>query len=151
MDGRLSEHALRARLDAGHQSIPWQVPKPAGFLAGIDFDAILASPDAKKIIRALPVQPLYYGLKRRGMMECADVLKLLSQDQVTRVFDFDIWSRDELSRAKAFALLKAFAAGGSKQLCKRFVALDEEYQLSILEGMLRVYTEEEFEVLAGGA
>ena len=148
MDGRLSEHALRARLDAGHQSIPWQAPQPAGFLAGIDFEAILASPDAKKIIRALPIQALYYGLKRRGMMECADVLKLLSTEQVTRVFDFDVWSKDELDRAKSFALLKAFAEGGSKQLSKRFVGLEEEYQLSILEGMLRVYDEDEFEGLS---
>ena len=64
MTNRLSKENVQHNLDAGHQNLPWTVSEPSGFLAGIDFNAILDNPQAKEIIQSLPVQPLYYGLKK---------------------------------------------------------------------------------------
>ena len=148
MTGRLSEANLTSTLDGGHKSLPWEAGQPSGFLAGIDFDAILQSPEAKQIIQSLPTQVLYYGLKRKGMAECIDVLPHLAEEQVTRLADYDLWYKDSLVPQKAFELLGYFGEHSSEQLYKRFSFLEEEYQLSILGGLIRVYELEEFEAMS---
>ena len=73
-DKSFIERKRSAQSDAGHQNLPWSVNEPSGFLAGIDFNAILDNPQAREIIQSLPVQPLYYGLKKKGLAECLAVL-----------------------------------------------------------------------------
>ena len=148
MTSRLSKENVQHNLDAGHQNLPWSVNEPSGFLAGIDFNAILDNPQAREIIQSLPVQPLYYGLKKKGLAECLAVLPLLSQDQVVRIVDFDCWLKGDLMPSKAFDLLSYFAAASDDQLYKRFAHLDEEYQLAITAGFFRVYEAESREDLA---
>ena len=108
MTSRLSKENVQHNLDAGHQNLPWSVNEPSGFLAGLDFDAILDSPQAKEIVQSLPVQALYLGLKKKGIAECLSVLPLLSQDQVVRIVDFDCWAKGDLLPSKAFDLSKLF-------------------------------------------
>ena len=148
MTSRLSKENVQHNLDAGHQNLPWSVNEPSGFLAGLDFDAILDSPQAKEIVQSLPVQALYLGLKKKGIAECLSVLPLLSQDQVVRIVDFDCWAKGDLLPSKAFDLLSYFAAVDEEQLYKRFAYLDEEYQLAITTGFFRVYEAESREDLA---
>ena len=147
MAGRLSETSVRSTLDAGHKSLPWEPGQPSGFLAGIDFDAILESPEAKQIIQSLPIQPLYYGLKRKGLADCLDVLPHLSEEQVTRIVDYDVWYKDRLVPKKAFELLSFFGEVGAEELYKRFAYLEEEYQLAMMGGLIEVFDLEEFEAM----
>lgn len=147
MEQRLSNESVKSTLDAGHKSLTWEPAQPSGFLAGIDFDMILASPNARQVIQAMPVQPMYYALKQRGLADCLDVLPHLTEEQVTRMLDYDVWSQDRLVPAKAFAFLQHFAEIGLQELYRRFAYLDEEYQLSLLEGLLRVYEEDDYERL----
>lgn len=147
MESRLSDDSVKLALDAGHQSLPWEPGQPSGFLAGVDLGAILASPQAKQIVRALPVQPLYYAIKQRGMADCLKILALLSQEQVIRMLDYDVWQKDELVPKKAFEFLKFFGEVSAKQLYRRFAYLDEEYQLALLSGYFRMYEEVELEDL----
>jgi hypothetical protein len=142
MENRLSNVALIASLDAGHQSLPWDPGQPAGFLTAVDLKAIMQDPAAAEIIPSLPVQPLYYALKRQGLEESLEVLPLLSQEQVTRMIDYDAWSSDRLVPKKLFEFLKPFAEVSAAQLFERFSELDEEYQLAALEGKVRVYEAE---------
>lgn len=147
MVGRLSENQLTSVLDAGYRSLPWDAPQASGFLAGINFDVILDSPDAKEIIQSLPPQALYFGLKKNGLEDSLDVLPHLSEDQVTRIVDYDVWYKDRLVPKKAYSLLKLFGAISSKELYRRFAYLDEEYQLSLLSGLLVTFDLEEFEAM----
>lgn len=147
MTGRLSETTVTSILDGGHKSLPWEAGQPSGFLAGIDFNAILQSPEAKQIIQSLPTQPLYYGLKRKGFADCLDVLPLLSEEQMTRIADYDLWYKDRLVPQKAFELLGFFGEVSSRELYDRFAFLEEEYQLTILGGLIQVYELEEFEAM----
>ncbi|SME97030.1 DUF6178 family protein [Pseudobacteriovorax antillogorgiicola] len=147
MAGRLSETSVASTLDAGHKSLPWEPGQPSGFLAGIDFHAILQSPDAKQIIQSLPTQPLYYGLKRQGIADCLDVLPHLTDDQVARIVDYDVWSKDRLVPKKVYELLNYFGEISSAELYRRFAYLDEEYQLSILAGLVEVFDLEEYEAM----
>ncbi len=147
MESRLSEYTVKATFDAGHRSLPWQPGQPSGFLAGIDLDAILASPESKQIIQSLPVQTLYVGLKKRGFADSLEVLPLLSQDQVTRISDFDCWHKGRLAPKRMMELMGYFAEISDKQLYERFAFLDEEYQIATLQGLIQVIEEEDFELL----
>ena len=143
MRDRLSNHELRKTLDSGQSSLSWTAPAPSGFLAGIDLDAVMERPEAKSIIQAMPPQPLYYSIKHRGLAECTDVLPLLTGDQFTRMLDYDIWHQDALSLSRFVNWIEAYAQVSPKELCTRFVDLDEEYQLSLLQGKFAVFTEED--------
>ncbi len=147
MVNRLSDEAVSASLDAGHTSLAWKVPKPSGFLAGIDFQQVLESPHPTEIIQAMPAQPLLYAIKQKGIAECLDILPLLSEEQVTRILDYDCWKDNRLDIRQIFQWMRAFGQVSSQQLYERFSELDEEYQLATLSGLFRVYTEEEFEKL----
>ncbi|MFW7380994.1 MAG: DUF6178 family protein [Oligoflexus sp.] len=147
MESRLSDESVRLVLDAGHQSLPWEPGQPSGFLAGIDLDMVLASPQAKKMLQAMPVQPLYYAMKQRGLADCLAVLPLLSKEQVIRMLDYDVWQKDELVPKRAFGFLQYFAEVSPKELYRRFAYLDDEYQLALLSGYFRVYEEVELEDL----
>ena len=137
----------RAALDSGYRSLNWQPGPLSGFISGLDIDALLASPEPKKAVRAMPVQPLYYAIKRKGLADCLALLPLLSQDQVIRLFDYDLWHQGQLDPAKAVEWILAFAKLGPKELYQRFAYLDEEYQLGLLYNRFRVYeVEDKFEL-----
>lgn len=148
MVNRLTDEAMSASLDAGHTSLAWKVPKPSGFLAGIDFQQVLESEHPQETIQAMPIQPLLYAIKQKGIAECVDVLPLLSPEQVTRILDYDAWKGNRLDIQQVFQWMRSFAQIGTEQLYERFSELDEEYQLATLSGLFRVYTEEEFEKLS---
>lgn len=85
------------------------------------------------------------SLRRQGFEESLEVLPLLSQDQVTRIADFDLWKGDNLDRSRAIELLSYFALVSPKELYRRYAYLDEEYQIAILANVLEVVTIEEYE------
>ncbi len=147
MAERLSDTQLTAVLDGGCRALPWSVPAPTGFLAGVDLDRILAEPDAKKIIRALPIQPLLAAIQARGLSESLEVIDKISQEQFTRLLDYDVWVKDELVAGRFWAWLMAYNALGPEKLCKRFIDLEEEYQLTLLVGKINVIDQETYENL----
>jgi len=139
MENRLSDSVVADNLDAGHQNLAWEPGPPSGFLAGIDINSLLANPLAAEIVPQLPTQALYYAIKQHGIEDALDLLPLLSQEQVERMLDYDVWTRDELVPKKFFKFMKAFAEVSREQLFERFSELDEEYQLAALQGFFRVY------------
>ncbi len=148
MDNRLTDFALVAGLDAGHQNLPWNPGQPGGLLTGVDLKGIMKDPHAADIIASLPVQPLYYALKRQGMEESLDVLPLLTDEQVVRLVDYEAWSHERLDPKKLFEFLKPFGEVDSEELYRRFSELDEEYQLASLQGKIRVFEADMFDELS---
>ena len=148
MEDRLSTVSVKGRLHSGHSSLPWDPGQPSGFLAGIDFEQVLAHPEVKTIIQSMPVQPLYYGIKKVGLAEAVDILPYLTSDQVLRMFDYDCWIAGELNLKKSLPWINAFGSLGKEQLYKRFSDLDEEYQLALLQGRLRIYGQEDMEKMS---
>lgn len=147
MTDRLSEVNVISKLDGGQQSLSWDAGQPTGFLAGVDFTSLLKSPQPEQYIQALPPQVLYFSLKQEGIEACHEVLPHVSQDQFTRICDYDFWEKDRLSIDKAFDLFAVIAELGSEQLYQRFAYLDDEYQLSFLAGKLFACDLEEYEQL----
>ena len=143
MAERLSTLEHQKTLDGGQSSLGWTPPPPSGFLAGVDLKAIMERPEAKEIIQAMPPQPLFYSLKHRGLVESIDVLPHLTVDQFTRMLDYDIWAKDEVSFGRFVAWIEAYGQVGGKELAERFIDLEEEYQLALLIGKFEVFTEED--------
>ena len=72
----------------------------------------------------------------------------LTAEQVTGIFDFDIWKEDRISPNSAFQWLKIFGEIGTEELYNRFKDLDEDYQLAILGPYIRVYDQDEYEKMS---
>ena len=148
MEARLSMQAIERSLDGGHSSLKWKVPEPSGFLGGIDLDQLALEPNVKEIVQSMPIGPLLFSFRQKGLTECGDILPHLTMDQVTRLLDYDVWVKGDLARPRFYEWLMAFHAAGKKELAQRFMDLEEEYQLSLLVGKIRAFNEEDIEGLS---
>lgn len=146
MGGRLSEQALAQIYDSGLNPFARGDKTPVRMrLSSIDLNAILAHPNAKRVIRALPPRDLYIALKQRGLAESLDVLELVSAEQFQRFCDYDAWHEDRLVPKQIFSWLKLLNNISPKLMYKRFRALDEEYQIATLSPLIRVYDSDDYE------
>src|SRR6185312_7723513 len=103
MASRLSEESLRAVLDAGQQGLVIESEPASVAVPGdrVDLDALLVAEDPEKAVQAVAPQAMYAALVAKGPEDCLDVLPLVSEEQVTRVFDYDVWDKDQLEPLKA--------------------------------------------------
>jgi hypothetical protein len=145
MGHNVSELAVKASYDAGHQNLPWDLPLLNENLLTVDLDALLASPKPKEAVQALPPQVLYHSIKSRGMEDALAVVRLVSTDQLTRMLDYDVWPRDQLDPKRAFAWLSLFKDQSRVALADRFEQLEEEYQIALLQKFVRTFDTEEYE------
>lgn len=146
MESSISEYNIKIKYNKGYQSLPIE-PFEEGLLVHIDLDNIAEDVNASKIIPSLPPQILYHSLKIKGLDNSIDVLKHLTKDQLIRILDYDAWSKDLLDPKKAFTWLKQFQKLGPQGLCSRYVALDEEYQIALIQKYITTYDEDEYNTL----
>ena len=140
--------ALIRALDGGWHGVAHAPGAPFGTLAPVpDLLALAARTDGRDFIAALPPQQVYFALKQLDAAEAQEVLPLISQEQFTRILDYDTWREDRLQPGKVFEWLKAYAAIGPMQMGLRFRNLEEEYQLATLDQLIRIYDEEDYETM----
>ncbi len=84
--------------------------------------AIFAADSPEQMVAALPAETLYCVLRAHGISSSADLIELLSPDQLRSCLDFDLWQGDRLSETSFFEWLELPDAAG---------------ELSILEQLLR--------------
>ena len=147
MADRLSDESLLSALDAGHTHIAWLSHEQGGILGGYDLQKICADPAAAEIIPSIPAQTLYMSLMRQGLADNLAVLPHLSADQVIRFFDYDVWCDDKPTLRQAVRWLTLFREVDSAELLKRYRGLDEEYQIALLSGKVKTYTDEDLDHL----
>src|SRR5512143_507786 len=81
---------------------------------------LLDSPHLTEIVRRLEPKRLHQLIRQCGLEECGEILALATTEQLTRVFDEDLWTsaqpgRDEEFDADRFALwLEVLAELGSE-------------------------------------
>ena len=152
MASRLSEESLRAVLDAGQQGLVIESEPASLAVPGdrVDLDALLVAEDPEKAVQAVAPQSMYAALVAKGPEDCLDVLPLLSEEQVTRIFDYDVWDKDRLEPLKAVRWLSLFKEVGPEEMLRRFRDLDEEYQVGLLAPLVELFTDEEYEKMSQG-
>ncbi len=153
MASRLSEEVLREGLagvvDAGHQALPVETPWKASALlpTPVDVDALLLSEDPVEAVQAVAPQALYHAILAKGPEECLELLPLMSEDQVIRIMDYDVWRQDQLEIRRAARWLSLFKEVSDEEMYRRFRDLDEEYQLGLLGPYIDLIDEELYEKL----
>ncbi len=129
-------------------SIQPSVASKKSIASTVDFDSLLAQKDARKILRKMLPQKLYYALKEKGPENCLAVLDLLSNEQFQRIIDYDVWHKERLVPKKLFSWLELYHEIEPKKMVERFADLDEEYQIAALAPLLRFYDNDDFESLS---
>jgi hypothetical protein len=145
MASPLSEFRVTSIYDTGHLAFPVEMPKPSESLAPTDLSKMLEQPNCQELIQALSPLTVYRALVAADPEVRLEVADKLTSEQVTGIFDFDIWKEDRISPRSAFQWLKIFGEVGTEELYTRFKQLDEDYQLAILGPFVRVYDQEEYE------
>ena len=155
MTGRLSEESLKRVYDAGQQGFLYSsheyersMSLASSLVPTVDFKAILMASNAKQQVQALETQTLYLALKRNGLSDSLEVLDLISQDQFTRICDYDVWHKDVLSSKQLLTWLKMYAEISPKKMFERFRSLEEEYQIATLSPFLKLFTQDEYEKMS---
>lgn len=153
MASRLSEESLRSVYDAGTQSLLIQNDHAFALLAPsvVDLDKLVEAEDPELEVQSVPAQRLYDAIMQRGPEDCLEVLRLVSREQVVKIFDYDTWREDQLVPLKAIQWLSLFKELGPEQLYQRFRELDEEYQLALLGPLVEMFDEDEYEKLSHDA
>lgn len=129
---------------------PIHAPAPAPAPAAIEWlsggsrprqvlDRLMERPDAVKLVRATPAQPLFLFIKSLGLDDATDLLGLVSTEQVQAFLDMDAWERDRVSPERFFPWLEALCNLGPQKLVAHMRRLDAELLTSFLGLRLRIY------------
>lgn len=148
MTSRISKDSLIKAYDTGYRSFNWMsrlAKKHIDLVSDVNLEALLEGKDAKKKVQAVEPLKIYRALMANGPSESLEVLQLLSDEQVTRIMDYDSWNEGALAPKKAFQWLALYADISKKELYTRFKSLEEEYQLALLSPFIRVFDPEEYE------
>ncbi len=100
---------------------------------------LLERPDAPRLVRSAPVQPLFLFVRALGLADALDVLSLCSTEQVQAFLDMDGWERDRLDPARVLPWLLALAELGPGKLAVVAEGLDSELWTTLLGPRIRVY------------
>lgn len=147
MGSRLSAIELTKKYDTGFHHLPQKKDSYSRDLVVVDLEGLMARPDRAEVIPTIPAQQLYLAFKTEGIAENHEALAYLNAEQLTRIMDYDCWPEQKLSRKAVFNWLQHFDNFGPGALYQAYRRLDEEYQISLMQGLVRVYDLEEVEKL----
>ncbi len=147
MASRLSEESLPAIYNSGCSGLAFNRNsfELNHFWERVDFDQVLASPDPSRVISDLSTQRLYYSLLEKGPGDCLEVLAHISNEQFLRILDYDVWRQDEFLPQRALYWVDLLRKVSPRKAYEQFRGLEEEYQLSTLSSLIKVYDQEAYE------
>lgn len=102
-------------------------------------DGLLRRPDAAKLVRATPAQPLFLFIKSLGLEDAIELLGLCSTEQVQAFLDMDAWEGDRIAPSRFLPWLAALGELGIQKLAAHVRRLEPELLTSFLAPRLRVY------------
>lgn len=102
-------------------------------------ERLLDRPDAARLVRHTPVQPLFLFIKSLGLADATDLLRLCSAEQVQAFLDLDCWQGDRLVPARVYPWLTALLELGYARLTAHVQRLDPQMLTTFLAPQLRVY------------
>ncbi len=100
---------------------------------------LLERPDAARLVRATPVQPLFLFVRALGLADALDVLALCSTEQLQAFLDMDGWERDRVASERVLPWLLAVSELGPSKLAAVAEGLDPELWTTLLGPRIRVY------------
>jgi hypothetical protein len=112
--------------------MPWMEPARR-------LECIIECDDAVELVRSMDVQDLYLTIKECGLHDSIELVRLMSAEQFKGSLDLECWSRDEILADNAWEWLSACGESGSDVLADKFLSLDFEFGVSLLQEVMKVY------------
>ncbi len=108
-------------------------------------DNLLGRPDATRLVRATPIQPLYLLLKSLGLADAHDLLAMCLPEQIQGFIDLDVWDRDQLKPGQLAAWLAQLVELPPQRFAAHLRKLDAELLTTFLAPQVRIYDKSEEE------
>ena len=102
-------------------------------------DAILAEPDADRLIPTLPIQDLYLAIKDVGLEDAQELVVRASPEQVQGFLDLDAWEGDELSVDRMRPWIDTLLSEGHDKIASIVDFLDPEEIAVFVQKQANVY------------
>jgi hypothetical protein len=120
------------------------VPRDAGDQRPL-LDRILDTPHLAHVIPRLPPEMLHGVIQRCGLEDCSEIVALATPEQLTRVFDLDLWradrpGRDEQFDADRFGVwLEVLVEAGAEVAAQKVADMDVDLVTAALAQHMRVF------------
>lgn len=116
-------------------------------LAGLSprrrLEALVDSPQARALVRALPAEQLYLDIAEVGLADSTELVQLASPTQFRTFVDLGGWKRDQLDHHEVLTWLRAARGDSPEDFLRKLRALDAEVMESLLREFLVVHDREE--------
>lgn len=101
-------------------------------------ETIISRPDAEAVAAALSDQDFYLTVKEIGAEDALPLLAVASLDQITSVFDLEMWRKDRLVPGPALQWLDRLFRADPRRLLAWLYAADFELLVSLFKKWVRV-------------
>jgi hypothetical protein len=99
-------------------------------------DAIIESPEARALVRSLPVELLFSTIQDIGLADTTELVQLASPEQFRAFVDLGAWKRDRIEPHTVLTWLRAARGEDSEEFLRKLHGVD----LEVLEYLLREFT-----------
>ncbi|MEJ5347644.1 MAG: DUF6178 family protein [Desulfosoma sp.] len=101
-------------------------------------EAIISRPDAEAVAAAMSDQDFYLTVKEIGPEDALPLLAVASLDQVTHVFDLEMWRKDRILPGPAIQWLDRLFRADPRRLLAWLYAADFELLVALFKKWIRV-------------
>ena len=100
---------------------------------------ILASPEARRLVRSFTPESLFYTIKELGVYDSPELLAFASGSQVCALLDLDCWQKDRVSISSLVGWLEILIEGGDRALGEFLNAADLSLLVLVFKRHIQVY------------
>ncbi len=100
---------------------------------------IVLSPQAERLVKALPPQELFWTLKAISPEEAVTLLSMASADQIHFLFDLDCWKKDRLALDRVLAWLTLLFEATEDKVAEWLRTVDFDFLVTIMKRLIEVY------------
>ena len=100
---------------------------------------IVLSPQAERLVRALPPQELFWTLKAVSPEEAVTLLSMASGPQLQFLFDLDCWRKDRLALERALAWLTLFFEATEDTVVRWLKTVDFDLLVTLMKRLIEVH------------
>lgn len=102
-------------------------------------DDLLNRPDAVRLVRDTPIQPLFLFIQSLGLADAQELVARCSPEQFRGFVDLDAWERDEMKLERLTVWLEQLLELPPSRLALHVSKLDPELVTAYLSRLVRVY------------
>ncbi len=100
---------------------------------------IVLSPQAERLVKALPPQELFWTIKAVSPEEAVILLSMASTEQIHFLFDLDCWKKDRLVLNRVLAWLTLLFESTEDKVAEWLRTVDFDFLVTIMKRLIDVY------------